>query len=98
MRVLIASLIYLSGFVLASLPFGQRLIRSNPQWAVVLGVAYVFTVAPLTKAVINGTVSHLFRASSTAWTVFPIMLVIGLAAGWGLWALMQAFKPPAPRY
>jgi len=75
----------------------RQLIRST-KWTVILGVAYLWTTAPMITAPAKGSLLHYGPGRSAAWLVFPIMLVFGLTAGWGLWKLMEASRPPAARY
>ncbi len=98
MVALAALLVCLPLIVLGLLPAARRLVGNNPKWAVIFCFAYYSTMTPLISLAIDRRLSRLFSGPSTAWIVFPFMLVFGLASGWGVWKLMEANRPPATRY
>jgi hypothetical protein len=79
--------------VLAAFPAGRSLIRANEKWTVILGCTWVGMTQPLGVALTRGAAPN-----AGVWFLFPIMALFGLAVGWGVWKLMEANRPPEPRW
>lgn len=70
--------------------------KIGPMWTSMLCYGYGMTMAPLWVAALCGW--HYRFVWSSELLVFPFSLVLGLAMGWGIWALNESSKPPEPRW
>lgn len=87
--------------VVAAFPAGRSLIRANEKRTVILGCVWLGVTQPLGLALTSGTPPNariVLEAFAALWFLFPIMALFGLAAGWGIWKLLEANRPAEPRW
>ncbi|MGB8909795.1 MAG: hypothetical protein WCC84_13715, partial [Candidatus Cybelea sp.] len=107
MKVALIGLVYvillaLPIIVLATFPAGRQMIRAKNKWAVVLYAAWFFALSPFWA--ILGLLSAPATEKATPVTPTPwplpaielLLVAVGLAAGWGVWKLVEANQPPEP--